>query len=147
MAQRLAVQPRAAARRRRSVPIDSYIDEERRCIVARVYGEFTRDEIVETIDRCVRDPEFRPGFGVLSDHTAVEVPLTASQAKQMVEHLVNLTDVVAGTRWAVVTTQAASYAMIRMVSVLAERVPLEVQIFSSTEEAEAWLGSVDESDA
>ena len=114
--------------------------------MVRVYGEFTHDEIVETINRCVRDPEFRPGFKVLSDHTAVKVPVTPSQAKQMVEHLVNLADAFAGTRWAAVTSLPASYGMMRMVSVHAERVPLEVQIFSSLEEAEAWLDSVEEGD-
>ena len=68
------------------------------------------------------------------------MPVTPSQAKQMVEHLVNLADVFAGTRWAVVTSQPASYGMMRMVSVHAERVPMDVRIFSSLEAAESLAG-------
>ena len=121
------------------MPIESHIDEERRCVVARVYGDFTFDDILEAIDHSVRDPRFRPGFAVLSDHTEVGEPLTPSQARRMVDHLESLADLMAGSRWAVVTSKAASFGMLRMVSVLAERVPMDVQVFSSHEEAEAWL--------
>lgn len=40
-----------------------------------------------------------------------------------------------------VTREPASYGMMRMMSVLVERVPMEVQIFETIEEAEEWLGS------
>ena len=120
--------------------IESHVDEERRCIFAKVSGKFTIQEIVETINKSVQDPKFRPGFSVLSDHSQVREPITAQQAEQTIEHLVNLSDSMAGSRWAVVTTTAASYGMMRMLSVLAERVPMEVQVFSSQSEAEVWLG-------
>ena len=123
------------------MPIDSYIDETRRCVVTKIYGDFTLDEIIDTINRSVRDPKFRPGFGVLSDHTRVGEPLTTPQAAGMVNHLESLTEFFAGARWAAVTSKPASYGMLRMVSVLTERVPMEVQIFPTHEEAEAWLCS------
>lgn len=127
------------------MPIESHIDEERRCVVAKISGDFTLDEIVETIDRSVRDPRFRPGFAVLSDHTAVGEPLTPVQARRMVDHLESLANVMRGSRWAVVTTKAASFGMLRMVSALAERIPMEIRVFSSHQDAEAWLFSEDHS--
>ena len=129
------------------MPIKSHIDEERRCVIATVCGDFTMEEIVETINRSVLDPKFRPGFAVLSDHTAVGEPLTSSQARQMVDHLKGLAESFAGSRWAIVTSKPASYGMLRMVSVLAEGVPMEVQVFSSHEEAEAWLSSSESDDS
>lgn len=122
------------------MPIESYVDAEKRCIFAKVSGDFTIQEIVDTIDQSVRNPQYRPGFCVLSDHTQIGEPLTPLQAGQMVEHMVTLAESLAGCRWAVVTTTQASYGMIRMVSVLAERVPIEVQVFTALEEAESWLG-------
>jgi len=123
------------------MPIESHIDEERRRVVARVHGDFTLGEIFEAINRSVQDPRFRPGFSVLSDHTAVGEPLTSLQAQQMVEHLNSLTEFMAGSRWAVIASKPASYGMLHMVSVLAEHVPMDVRVFSTHEEAEAWLST------
>lgn len=123
------------------MPIESYVDEGRRRIVATVSGSFTLAEILDAIDRSVRDPRFRPGFAVLSDHRTVEEPLTPEQAGRMVDHLESLAELMAGSRWAVVTSKAASYGMLRMVSALVKHIPMEVQVFSSLEEAEAWLAS------
>lgn len=123
------------------MPIESHVDEKRRCIVAKVYGNFTTAEIFAVIDRSVWDPKFRPGFSILSDHTEVGEPITPNQARQMVGHLVSYADSFAGARWAVVTSKLASYGMVRMLSILAERVPMDVEVFYSHEEAEAWLAS------
>lgn len=129
------------------MPIESHIDEERSRVVATVDGDFTLDEILEAIDRAVRDPRFRPGFAVLSDHTAVGEPLTPRQARQMVDHLESLAEFLAGSRWAVVTSKPASHGMLRMVSALAAHVPVDVRVFSTHEEAEAWLSPPEASES
>ncbi len=123
------------------MPIEHFIDVERRRIVATVIGDFTLEDIFETIGGAVRDPRFRPGFDVYSDHRAVGEPLTGPQATQVAAFLEKHADVLAGTRWAVVTSKPASYGMLRMLSILAQRVPMEIQVFASQSEAEAWLAS------
>ena len=128
------------------MPVESHVDEARRRIVARVFGNFTLGDIVEAIERSVRDPKFQRGFAVLSDHTEVGEPLTPDQAQQMLSRLKNLSEFVAGSRWAVVTSKPASYGMLRMVSAYAKTVPMDVQVFSSHEEAEAWLSSPETKD-
>ena len=123
------------------MPIRHWLDKERRRVHAVVTGRFTLAEIVAAIDAATSDPEFERGFDVLSDHTAVEEPLTPSQAEQMVAHLRTLSRQLVGARWAIVTRKPASYGMMRMLSVLAEQVPMRVEVLNSLEEAEQWLGS------
>ena len=82
---------------------------------------------------------FQPGFGILSDHTEVGEPITTPQVMQLIEHFKTLSDVIAGARWAAVTSKPASYGMLRMISTLAESVPMEVEVFPTFEKAEAWL--------
>lgn len=121
------------------MPITSSIDERRRLVVAKVEGDFTLAEVLEAISKAVSDPRFQPGFSVLSDHRKVGTPLTPVQAQAMVAHLGTLADSLAGARWAVVTENPASFGMLRMVSVLAQRVPMEVEVFPSLDQAHHWL--------
>lgn len=120
-------------------PIEVHLDEARRCVVARVTGDFTLRDIIDAVDGGLRDPRFRPGFGIFSDHTAVGEPLTAEQADGMIQHLKSLGSIAAGVRWAMVTSRPASYGMLRMVSALARTVPMEIQVFQTRDEAFAWL--------
>lgn len=122
------------------MPLEYRIDRERRRIVVTVTGDFTMEEIVALIDTSTTDPDFEPGFDVLSDHTGVGRVITPAQAQGMVAHLRSISERVAYARWAVVATKAASYGMLRMVAALAEAVPMTVEVFSTVEEAEAWLG-------
>lgn len=121
------------------MPIRNFIDEKAARVVSTVSGEFTIEEIVTAISESVLDPRFRPGFQILSDHTAVGSPLTPDQAKMMIAHLETLGKYLKDSRWAVVTHKDASFGMFRMASVLAERIPMEIRAFYSHEEAEAWL--------
>lgn len=125
------------------MPITNVIDEKAGRVVSKVSGDFTIEDIVTAISGSVKDPRFQPGFHILSDHTCVGAPLTTIQAKQMMAHLETLSKYLRGSRWAVVTTKAASFGMFRMTSALAERIPTEIQVFHTHEDAEAWLASKD----
>jgi len=121
------------------MPITNVIDEKAMRIFSTVSGDFSIEDIVTAISGSVQDPRFRPGFHILSDHTSVGTPLTPTQAKQMLAHMETLSKYLRDSRWAVVTTKAASYGMFRMASVLAERIPMEIQVFHTHGDAEAWL--------
>ena len=123
------------------MPITNIIDEDARRIVSTVSGDFTIEDIISAIGGSVKDPRFQPGFHIISDHTAVGTPLTTVQAKQMVGYIESLSKYLRYSRWAVVTAKDASFGMFRMASVFAERVPMEIQVFNSHEEAEAWLSA------
>jgi len=117
--------------------IESHIDHTRRRIVARVVGKFTIADIRRVIDASVNDPDFEPGFDIFTDHTEVGDPITTEQVKQMVEHLRDRA--LAGARWAALVNTPASYGKLRMVQMLLRDIPIDVQIFTSRREAEAWL--------
>jgi hypothetical protein len=123
------------------MPIMVWIDKDQRLIRSEVSGSFSEEAISNAINESVGHPDYEPGFNVLSDHTRVTEFITTPQAYSMARHLESLSDQMANVRWAVVTREPASYGMMRMMSVLVERVPMEVQIFATIEEAEEWVGS------
>ena len=123
------------------MPVRQRVDKARRRVWAEVSGTFTLGEIVAAIAQALGHPDFEPGFDILSDHTQITEPITSEQLQQMASHLKAQSHLLAGSRWAVVATQPASYGMMRVWSVLAEQVPLEVHVFDALEDAEQWLAS------
>ena len=121
------------------MPIHMQLDEIRRRVLFRIEGDLSMDEVFSVIDRALLDPRFRPGFSILTDHLAIGEPLTAQQARELVEHLTRHDGLLAGARWGVVTKRPASFGMMRMVSAFASRVPIDVRIFDTLAEAESWL--------
>jgi hypothetical protein len=121
------------------VPIELTVYGERRRVEVKIRGDFTREDIIDAVDRAVTDPEFRPGFDILSDHTEIGEPLTPEQANVMIGHLMQKASLVKLSRLAFVAPRPASYGMMRMISVMVESVPMHAEVFVSREEAEAWL--------
>lgn len=119
--------------------INCTIDEMLQRVVMKLPESFTITDITNAIDESIRNPAFRPNFDILSDHSDVVEPISVQVAKQMISHLEGLSQIFAGTRWAVVAPNAGSFGTLRMVAAHAERVPMEVQVFRLYEEAEAWL--------
>lgn len=119
--------------------IRHWVEKDRRRIRAEVTGDFTLEEILDTLTRAVEDPDYEPGFDVLSDHSGIGEPLTTQQAQALSRHFEKMSRHWAGTRWAVVTTKPASVGMIRMLAVLSESVPMTIRTFPSLPEAEQWL--------
>ncbi len=125
------------------MPLETHIDEKRQRVVLTIVGEITIEEVVETIRRWIKEPGIKPGFGVLTDHTRIGKAITTEQAKELIRNFQNMSRFLAGARWAAVTSSPASYGMVRMISAFAEAVPMEVEVFQSFEEADAWLGAGD----
>lgn len=121
------------------MPITVQVRADEKLVRFEIVGDFTLAEIFDAIDGALEDAAFEPGFNVLTDHRRVGEPLTTFQAEQTVAHLDSLRDRIGGARWAAVVKTPASRGMLRMVATLAERVPVEVRLFESIREAEAWL--------
>lgn len=123
------------------MPIEYRIDKSRRRLLARIHGEFTFAEILKTIEAATQDPDFEPGFDILDDHTGIDRAITIEEAKMLAEWLTTRAGRLAGARWAVVTRRIDSYGTMRMLSALADRMHLQIQVFTTFEAAEAWLES------
>ncbi len=123
------------------MPIESSVDRLRRRIVVRVVGEFTFADIRSAIDAALGHPDFEPGFDLFSDHTGVRRPISTEEAKQMASYLEGFADQLAGMRWAALAATPESYGKLRMVEMLLRNMPIEVQVFATRKEADAWLAS------
>lgn len=122
------------------MPMTHSVDHQRRLLTVEVSGTLTTREIIAAIDAAAAD--LGPGrYRVLSDHRQLTTPATTEQVEAVVDHLSGYPGHFGGSQWAVVVGQPASYGMIRMMSVLAERIPMEVQVFTTRPEAERWIDS------
>ena len=123
------------------MPIEYKIEKDKRRVFAVVTGIVSVKEIVQVITSIMKDPDFMPGFDILSDHTRIERPIETEQLKALVTHINGLATYCSSSRWAVITKKAASYGMMRMLAAYLAIVPLELQVFYSFDDAEEWLSS------
>jgi len=123
------------------MPIEKRVEKDKRRVYAILTGIVSFDEMIHTINSSVEDPCFMPGFDVLSDHTKIEEPIKTEQVKALASHIDGLKNYFSGSRWAVVTSKEVSYGMMRMLAAYLERVPMELQVFYSFDDAEKWLSA------
>ncbi len=122
------------------MPITHTVDTERRRIVFAVSGTLTTQDMLAAVDTAVLSAG--PGaYSVLSDHSAIATPATTEQLQALVSHLTKYRTHFGGNRWAVVVGQPASFGMMRMLGVFAERIPIQVGVFDGPAEAIRWLES------
>jgi len=122
------------------MPITHAVDVARRLLRFDVAGTLTTEEMTRAVDGAARS--LGPGrYQVLSDHRALITPATAPQLEALVAHLTRYRSHFGDSQWAVVVGQPASFGMMRMLGVLAERIPIEVEAFTDPAAAEVWLES------
>jgi hypothetical protein len=100
------------------------------------------DAVLQVIETVRAHPDLDPGFHLLTDHRAVTTPISAEDARRIAAELRGRTqrlESMGGWCWAAVATKPASYGMVRMLSALVEDTPIELEVFTEMEEAEAWL--------
>jgi hypothetical protein len=118
------------------------LDAEKRRVHSTVTGTFTLHDILDALKSVLAMPEFGPDFQVLSDHRGVERPATVQDVEHMLAFMRASRERFQGMRWAIVTHRPASYAMMGLLSTLADlRVRMEVRVFTRTADAEQWLDS------
>ena len=125
------------------MPITYKINAQKKRVTVELTGTNTLEEIFTTIKNALQDPDFRPGFNVLSDHRQVDRVITSSELESTVNLLIEYAGQLSKTKWAIVTLKPASYGMMRMLEVHAERVPMKVKVFKEMDAAEHWLASTD----
>ena len=123
------------------MPITRSIDRDHRVIRFVISGVLSTDEMTGAISDAAAEVGFAKGYRVLSDHRSLTAAATPPQVQTLIAHLGSLAGVFGGSRWAIVTTQAASYGMMRQLAQYAALIPIEVQLFAQPDDAEAWLAS------
>jgi hypothetical protein len=120
------------------MPITHVVDTERRVLVFAVTGTVSTAEMLAAVDAAVAGVD-AGRYRVLSDHRGLTTPSTTAQLEALIAHLTKFRAIFGGSRWAVVVAQPASFGMMRMLSVLAERIPIRVEVFTDLAAAQAWL--------
>ncbi len=106
---------------------------------AKISGALDLADMQATVDAVIACPGALPQDGILSDHTQIAAPITPPDLAALLVFLTLRADQLQHRRWAIVTASLASYGMMRALSVGAQRIPLDVDVFHSEAEARAWL--------
>ena len=121
------------------MPIAASLDPQARIVRLVLTGTLTLSEMTAAIDAIVKEIRDGGGYDLLSDHRGIDTPATVEQLEGLVDHVRRRAKVLHGQRFSVVTATPASFGMMRMLSVLAQRIPMEVNVFQDIAEAEQWL--------
>ncbi len=101
-------------------------------------------EDLEALREAVEDPRWRPGLRVLLDERQLDwSEMSSADIERRAAFLAENRDLIGHNYTAVVTSKSSDFGMLRMEQALIERrVPYELGIFRTLEEARAWLRSV-----
>ena len=123
------------------MPTTYVIDKEAGILHRTVSGVVTTDELLESFDEALRDPDYRPGMHMLADMREVTTSAhhgdVAKVARYVREHL----EEIGPLKAAVVAPTDASFGLIRMLQANLEEDPIELGVFRTIGEAEEWLGA------
>lgn len=122
------------------MPITYTLDAEKRRVHFTISGTFTLHDILDSLKSVLAMPEFGPDFQVLSDHRGVERPATVQDVEDMLAFMRVSRERFRGMRWAIVTHRPTSYAVMGMLSTLADlHVEMDVRVFTRVDDATRWL--------
>lgn len=110
-----------------------------RVVHAKISGALDLADMQATVNAVIACPGARPHDGILSDHTQIAAPITPPDLAAFLVFLTLRAEHLQHRRWAIVTRSLASYGMMRALSVGAQRIPLDVDVFHTEAEAREWL--------
>jgi len=103
-----------------------------------VYGaQPSFEEWQAIVESILQDPRFQSGFGILLNRSGIDKPASSAYMLRLV-HFVDQSSKGNGVRWAIVTSDVASFGMGRMAEQLAQAGT--IRTFKDRREAELWLG-------
>lgn len=114
------------------MPITHHVDRSSGIVYLDVAGSPTITEMCAAIDRVVADPDFEVRYFILSGHRGLDRPATTEQVHALLAHISQRKCHLGSIRWAIVVKKAAAFGMMRMLSVLAERIPARVEVFETS---------------
>ena len=119
-----------------SMPVSFEVDREARLIRVAIRGDFTAAEMVAAVIGSAKAA--KPGYNILSDHREIGTPATRHQMEQVAMLMADMKTTFGGSRCAVIVATAASFGMMRMLSVLLEPADVTLEIFDDPVDAERW---------
>jgi hypothetical protein len=105
-------------------------------------GEANVAEMVANMEKTLTGPLFRPGMRMLIDHRALDWgTLSSDDIAMRVERIITWGDRIGRSKIAVVMGKTVDFGLARMQQAHVEgRVPFELAVFRSLDDARVWLG-------
>ena len=121
------------------MPFRVEIDQQDQIISFSLSGTLRTTDMLDALDKgfLAATPGLRYAF--LSDHQALEEPATSAQVTMALQKISERRGVYERSRWAIVVSSPASYGMMRLLQVHAEKIGLEVEIFRELVAAHHWV--------
>ncbi|MBL6935798.1 MAG: STAS/SEC14 domain-containing protein [Alphaproteobacteria bacterium] len=110
-------------------------------IIDKFDGEMAWEDVFEGLQKCSKDPEFRPGMNVLGDMTTAAMDLRYEGMRRLTDSMSAAPTMRYG-RVAVVAPESLQFGIARMFEPLSDKYNIvgEFRVFSDFSKARAWLG-------
>lgn len=115
------------------------IEQQSRIVILTVTGDSSFPEWEDAMRRVLADPEYVRGFNFLTDRREQSNQPEPESPLWVLRFLVGHTPEMGRYRWAAVSNTEASYGAVRMFSILAEEVDIQIEAFKDYEKARRWL--------
>lgn len=123
------------------MPTIYVIDKEAGILYRTLSGVVTTDELLESFDEALRDPNYRPGMHMLADMREVTTTAHKADVARVASYVKGHLEEIGPLKVAVVAPTAASFGLIRMLQAYLEGAPVDLGVFREMGEAEEWLGA------
>jgi proline iminopeptidase len=121
------------------MPITYQIDKGSGIVRAVARGDVGLEEERRCLEAFLRDPDHKPGFGILLDNRERGLPSSSDQVRGMAEAFDAHREKVGEARMAIVVSREVSLGLARMFALLTEDASIHTEAFRDINEAEAWL--------
>jgi hypothetical protein len=122
------------------MPTIYVIDKEAGILYRTLTGVVTTDELLESFDEALRDPDYRPGMHMLTDMRGVTTTAHKADVARVAAYVKSHVEEIGPLKVAVVAPTDASFGLIRMLQAHLGDVSIELSVFREMREAEDWLG-------
>ena len=120
------------------MPVSNRIDQSEKVIYTTFEGEITDQQIVQHAARMLRDPEIDSSFvELIHSKTSSVKGFTSSGARAIADVL---KDSSGPGKIGVVASEDVEFGLARMIELLADESPIEIQVFRDQADARSWLG-------
>ena len=121
------------------MPVRVSIDVEKNLVHRELHGRVSAEELLESIDAVVNDPDFRPGMKSLNDLRGVIHTADTEYVMKIAQALMGYADRLASAKVAIVVSADVVFGMMRMLQSYISDSPLDVMVFKDLDEAKEWL--------
>jgi hypothetical protein len=123
------------------MPITFRIDKESGIVYTTIDGRTNTDEIVESLESLLNNPDFKPGLNGIADLRNSEMDTFSADVKRIAGLMIEYRNKIGPSKTAVVISKDVTFGMTRVFQAFSEQSSIETAIFRDMEEALRWLGA------